>query len=110
FVCQAEDGIGVWSVTGVHTCALPISLLVLGLADTTLDYLGNRLFLTVGQRIVLAIRCDMFAHLLALPPAFHQRRRAGELMSRLGPGLPRVAEVGSILGPTPFPHAVTVVR
>src|SRR5262249_56878962 len=24
FVCQGEDGIGDWSVTGVQTCALPI--------------------------------------------------------------------------------------
>src|SRR5258706_8312712 len=26
FFCQAEDGIRDWSVTGVQTCALPISL------------------------------------------------------------------------------------
>src|SRR5262249_58653557 len=32
FFFQAEDGIRDWSVTGVQTCALPISLLLLGLA------------------------------------------------------------------------------
>src|SRR5262249_58320791 len=26
FFCQAEDGIRYWSVTGVQTCALPISV------------------------------------------------------------------------------------
>jgi ATP-binding cassette subfamily B protein/subfamily B ATP-binding cassette protein MsbA len=88
---------------------MSITLLVLGFADTTLDYLGNRLFLTVGQRIVLAIRCDMFAHLLALPPAFHRRRRAGELMSRLGQDIPRVQEFVSILGATLLPNALTLV-
>src|SRR5262249_41026301 len=51
----------------------------------------------------------MFAHLLALPPAFHQRRRAGELMSRLGQDIPRVQEFVSILGTTLLPNALTLV-
>src|SRR5258706_12063396 len=36
FFFQAEDGIRDWSVTGVQTCALPISRLVLGPASLPL--------------------------------------------------------------------------
>ena len=39
FFFQAEDGIRDWSVTGVQTCALPISLsLKNGWGNSTLDF------------------------------------------------------------------------
>src|SRR5262249_58651418 len=51
-LCQAEDGIRDWSVTGVQTCALPIfgrgrDLLV----DQRLEVLVVDVFLAVGERL-----------------------------------------------------------
>src|SRR5438093_5298824 len=37
FYCQAEDGIRYWSVTGVQTCALPISAAQDALAEGRAD-------------------------------------------------------------------------
>src|SRR5690606_40680529 len=57
FFFQAEDGIRDFHVTGVQTCALPISLL-LGLRETRIErqHLGAR-------RMVLAQGFDAFADL-----------------------------------------------
>jgi len=37
----------------------------------------------VGQHVVHAIRCDLFAHVLRQSIAFHERERVGQTMSRL---------------------------
>ena len=41
------------------------------------------LVMTLGERIVADFRRDVFAHLLALSPAFFDTARSGELVSRL---------------------------
>ena len=45
--------------------------------------LGSRLtMIGAGQWVEHDIRRDLYEHLLTLPPAFYQRRRTGDLMSR----------------------------
>ncbi|MEL6288565.1 MAG: ABC transporter transmembrane domain-containing protein [Pseudomonadota bacterium] len=46
---------------------------------------ASRFFLVqwLGERMVADLRRDVFAHLTTLSPAFFERQRAGELMSRL---------------------------
>jgi len=88
---------------------MSITLLVLGLADTLLDYAGNLLFLTVGQRILFGVRRDLFAHLLSLPLAFHRHRRGGELMSRLGEDVSRLQEFVTVLGTGVLPNLLTII-
>jgi ATP-binding cassette, subfamily B, bacterial len=41
------------------------------------------LVMTIGERIVADLRRDVFAHLIALSPAFFDSSRSGELVSRL---------------------------
>jgi len=41
------------------------------------------LVMTIGERIVADLRRDVFAHLIALSPAFFDSARSGELVSRL---------------------------
>jgi ATP-binding cassette subfamily B protein len=41
------------------------------------------LVMTIGERIVADLRRDVFAHLIALSPAFFDSARSGELISRL---------------------------
>lgn len=48
------------------------------------DYLSNRLVATAGQRVVLDVRCQLFRHIESQALSFHQRRRTGDLLARLG--------------------------
>src|SRR6202140_2368019 len=41
------------------------------------------LVMTIGERIVAALRRDVFAHLMSLSPVFFDSARSGELISRL---------------------------
>src|SRR4030088_1910370 len=41
------------------------------------------LVMTIGERIVVDLRRDVFAHLISLSPAFFDSARSGELVSRL---------------------------
>src|SRR2546427_837387 len=49
FFFQAEDGIRDLTVTGVQTCALPISTIVVGLADRARVFEGLRHLLPSGN-------------------------------------------------------------
>src|SRR5918992_37670 len=53
--------------------------LVSGLASFGEDYLGT----WIGERFLLDLRSDVFAHLQRLSPDFLQRRRLGDLLARL---------------------------
>src|SRR5262249_56723913 len=49
FFFQAEDGIRDWSVTGVQTCALPISALVCAVLGAATSALAYQLELRIGE-------------------------------------------------------------
>ncbi|MGQ7794146.1 ABC transporter transmembrane domain-containing protein [Faunimonas sp. B44] len=60
-------------------------LLLFGLAGALALASAARFFLvtTLGERIVADLRRDVFTHFMALSPAFFDRARSGELISRL---------------------------
>ncbi len=84
------------------------AILLAGIADSTLDYYGTRIFLEVGQRVVFAVRRALFAHLIGLPPEFHRRRRGGEMMTRLAEDTARLQEAIGMVGSV-LPHTITIV-
>ncbi|OYW04614.1 MAG: ABC transporter permease, partial [Acidiphilium sp. 37-67-22] len=88
---------------------LGLAMLGLGIADALLVYLGNRLFLDAGQRIVFAIRADLFAHLQRLSLAFHRRQRAGELMARLTGDVRQLQDFIVAVGIDLLPHGLTIL-
>jgi ATP-binding cassette subfamily B protein len=66
--------------------ALALNALLLlgaGLAGVALSG-ASRLFHTrLSSRVLFALREEVYAHLLALPPGFHRRWRVGDLLARL---------------------------
>ncbi len=78
--------------------ALCLLTLGLGLCDAVLDYLGNRLFLDAGQRLVFSLRHDLFSHLQRLSLDFHRRHRGGDLMSRLGGDVQKLQDLVTAIG------------
>jgi ATP-binding cassette subfamily B protein len=70
---------------GVAARIGPYVLLILGLAVAHgVARLGSRFaMLGAGQWVEHDIRADLYARLLSLPPAFYQRHRTGDLMSRV---------------------------
>lgn len=63
---------------------LVMAMLVIAIGQGVATYFAARTLAGVGQRVILAIRCDLFRQLEAQSLAFHQRRTVGDLMSRLG--------------------------
>ncbi len=59
------------------------TLLLLALISAGSTYVGMRLLATTGQRIIFHVRCALFAHLQQLSPAFYDRQRLGDLLTRL---------------------------
>jgi ATP-binding cassette subfamily B protein len=88
--------------------ALVAAILFLGVADSGLDYLGNRVFLDAGQRVVFSVRRKLFAHLISLAPEFHRRRRAGELMTRLSEDAQSLQDHVAMFGTGVLPHGMTI--
>ena len=105
--------IGVLPDPATHRMALldvlALIMLVLGALDALLVYRGNRLFLDAGQRVVFAIRFDLFAHLQRLSLAFHRRQRAGELMTRLDGDVKQLQDFIAAIGIDLVPHTLTIL-
>lgn len=87
---------------------LALIMLGLGAMDAVLVYLGNRVFLDAGQRVVFAIRSDLFAHLQRLSLEFHRRHRGGEVMSRLSGDVKQLQDFVASLGIDLLPHTLTI--
>lgn len=69
-----------------------------GVADALLDYIGNKIFLDAGQRLVFALRRDLFSHLQKLSLDFHRRNSGGDLMSRLNGDVQKLQDLISAVG------------
>jgi ABC-type multidrug transport system fused ATPase/permease subunit len=63
--------------------AAAVAILVLALLRGVTAYYQTVMTSTVGQRVVLTIRQQLFAHMQRLSLSFHTRNPSGELMSRL---------------------------
>jgi ATP-binding cassette subfamily B protein/subfamily B ATP-binding cassette protein MsbA len=88
---------------------LGLTMLALGLLDAALVYAGSRLLLDTGQRVMFAIRFDLFAHLTRLSLEFHRRRRGGELTLRLSEDAKQLQDFIASIGVDLLPHIVTVL-
>ena len=87
---------------------LGLAMLGLGCLDALLVYLGNRLFLDAGQRVVFAVRFDLFAHLQRLSLGFHRRQRSGELIARLNGDVKQLQDFIAAIGIDLVPHTLTI--
>jgi ATP-binding cassette subfamily B protein/subfamily B ATP-binding cassette protein MsbA len=63
--------------------SLTLFTIVVAVLMALTDFASNRWVAQAGQRVVSAIRADLFAHLQRQSLAFHVNRRTGDLMSRL---------------------------
>lgn len=88
-----------------------LCLLILGLGaiDALLDFVGNRLFLNVGQNLVFALRRDLFSHLQRLSLAFHRSHTGGDMMSRLGGDVQKVQDLVAAVGGDFIQHVLVMV-
>lgn len=64
------------------TLWLPLMVGAVATAKALAQYLHGGLTSAVGQRVMAALRKELYARLLALPPGFFARRHSGELLSR----------------------------
>lgn len=67
------------------------ALLAIVLVRVALEYFGNLRLTDVGHRVTRALRLRIFRHLVSLPPAFHAKHRAGDLLMRLMGDAPMVS-------------------
>ena len=82
-----------FGVSGVGLLILAaVASLVFTLLSGALDYLGDRVMNSAGERITASIRADVFSRLLRLPMAFHDRRSVGELTSRMSSDTDRIED------------------
>jgi ATP-binding cassette subfamily B protein/subfamily B ATP-binding cassette protein MsbA len=88
-----------------------LALIMLGLGglDALLVYAGNRTLLNAGQRVMFAVRFDLFSHLQRLPLAFHRSRRSGDLNLRMSEDVKQLQDFIASLGIDLLPHVVTVL-
>jgi ATP-binding cassette subfamily B protein len=64
----------------IRLCCAIVALAAVGFA---LGALNRWLYVRVSGRVLFALREDVFAHLLKLPPAFFRKRSVGDLVTRL---------------------------
>src|ERR1700682_2140190 len=65
-------------------------MLVVAAVLATASALRYYLVITLGERVVADLRAALFAHLIALSPAFYDRERVGEIVSRLTADTPQI--------------------
>jgi ATP-binding cassette subfamily B protein len=73
-----------WAPTATAALAwVCAAILVIAGLDAAFSYMRDVLLAQTGQRIIGKIRQDLFTHLQKLPPAVFERRRTGDLLTRL---------------------------
>ncbi len=89
--------------------ALTLFTVLVALLLATADYAANRWVAHAGQRVVSAIRADLFGHLQRQSLRFHHQRRTGDLMSRLDGDTQDIQSLTVDVLPTVVNNAVTLV-
>lgn len=85
------------------------ALLGIAALEASADYLANRLVATAGQSAVYGLRCHLFSHLEAQSLRFHQGRRTGDLMARLGGDMQALQSATITAAPTLIRNSLTLV-
>ena len=70
--------------------ALPLAIVVLAGVKAAASYLQGGWMMGAGQRVIADLRARLHGQLLALPPAFFERRHSGDLMSRFSSDVAQV--------------------
>jgi len=66
-------------------------------------------FAYVGERIVLAVRRDIFSHVLTLSLDFFETRKVGELISRVAADAAVMREIGTSVPLNTVTHGITLI-
>ena len=75
--------IGLYTTPERARWLLPGLLVLLALVKAGAQLLQTGWMQVAGQRALATLRSDLYAHLLALPPATHESRASGDVLSRL---------------------------
>ena len=100
-----------WLPVGTQAMLWGLTIVTVGIAVAlgVANYLSNRWVAQAGQRVVSAIRADLFGHLQRQSLAFHQRRQTGDLMSRLDGDTQDIQNLTVDVLPTLLNNVVTVI-
>ncbi len=88
---------------------LPLAILAVYLAKGAGRYGQSYLMASVGERVITAVRRDLYVHLQAMPLAFFHDRHSADLMSRLVVDASRLARLSSEVLVMAFRQVATVV-
>jgi len=119
-VVSAMDGLAAWLVKpamdGIfirRDVALlrvfPLLVLALYVVKGAGRYGQSYLMAAVGERVIAAIRRDLYAHIQAMPLAFFHGRHSADLMARVVVDAGRLARLSSEVLVMAFRQAATVV-
>jgi len=75
--------IGLYTTPDRARWLLPGLLVLLAVVKAGAQLLQTGWMQVAGQRALATLRSDLYAHLLALPPATHESRPSGDVLSRL---------------------------
>ena len=84
-------------------------LVAVFVASAVFQFFGSVLFAYVGERVVMAVRGDVFQHIISLSLDFFQRRRVGELTSRIASDASVIQSIGSTLPVTALRQLIILV-
>ncbi len=88
---------------------LPVVILGIYLAKGAGRYGQSYMMAAVGERVIAAIRRELYAHIQAMPLAFFQGRHSSDLMSRIVVDAGRLARLSSEVLVMAFRQVATVV-
>ncbi|MGH7359488.1 MAG: ABC transporter ATP-binding protein [Candidatus Rokuibacteriota bacterium] len=88
---------------------LPLLILAVYVVKGMGRYGQSYLMASVGERVIAALRYDLYAHIQAMPLAFFQSRHSADLMSRVVVDAGRLARLSSEVMVMTFRQICTVV-
>jgi ATP-binding cassette, subfamily B, bacterial MsbA len=88
---------------------LPVLILAVYLVKGAARYGQSYMMAAVGERIIAAIRRDLYVHIQAMPLAFFQNRHSADLMARVVVDATRLAKLSSEVLVMAFRQAATIV-
>src|SRR5207244_3224638 len=88
---------------------LPLVILGVYVAKGLGRYGQSYLMAAVGERVITALRRDLYAHIQAMPLAFFQGRHSADLMSRVVVDATRLARLSSEVLVMAFRQVASVV-
>ena len=88
---------------------IPLLLLAAYVVKGVARYGQSYLMAAVGERVIAAIRRDLYGHIQAMPLAFFQNRHSADLMSRVVIDATRLAKLSSEVLVMAFRQVATIV-